>query len=149
MKFISLWQPWASFVARGYKRWETRSWQTEYRGPLAIHAARTTTDIWSYRFKLLDAGVIASHDEPDDFPKEDKDWPLGCIVAVCRLADCIPTDKVTPTRMERALGDYSPKRYAWILEDIKAVRPLPCTGRQGIRDLPPEIETKIEILEAA
>lgn len=149
MKFISLWEPWASFVARGFKQWETRSWKTEYRGPLAIHAAQTTEELWSYRFKLLDAGVISSHDDPDDFPKEDKDWPLGCIVAVCRLADCIPTEKVRPTQMERALGNYSPKRYAWILEDIKAVKPVAFRGAQGIRDLPAEVEARLEVLGAA
>ena len=35
MKAISLWQPWASAVALGSKRVETRSWSTSYRGPLA------------------------------------------------------------------------------------------------------------------
>ncbi len=42
MKAITLHQPWATLVAVGAKRIETRSWATSYRGPLAIHAARTT-----------------------------------------------------------------------------------------------------------
>lgn len=33
MKAISLWQPWASAIAVGAKRVETRSWATKYRGP--------------------------------------------------------------------------------------------------------------------
>jgi activating signal cointegrator 1 len=40
MKAITLTQPWATLVAIGAKRIETRSWPTNYRGPLAIHAAK-------------------------------------------------------------------------------------------------------------
>uniref|UniRef100_A0A6M3J354 ASCH domain-containing protein n=1 Tax=viral metagenome TaxID=1070528 RepID=A0A6M3J354_9ZZZZ len=36
MKAISLWQPWASAMALGWKKIETRSWGTSYRGPPLI-----------------------------------------------------------------------------------------------------------------
>ena len=39
MKAITIWQPWASLIACGAKKYETRSWPTKYRGPIAIHAA--------------------------------------------------------------------------------------------------------------
>ena len=39
MKALTIWQPWASLIARGVKQYETRSWATKYRGPIAIHAA--------------------------------------------------------------------------------------------------------------
>ena len=41
IKALSLWQPWASAIAVGYKHYETRSWKTDYRGWLGIHAAKT------------------------------------------------------------------------------------------------------------
>jgi hypothetical protein len=40
MKAITLYQPWATLVAIGAKRIETRSWSTQYRGPLAIHVSK-------------------------------------------------------------------------------------------------------------
>lgn len=40
MKGLTLTQPWATLVAIGAKRVETRSWSTNYRGPIAIHAAK-------------------------------------------------------------------------------------------------------------
>lgn len=40
MKAITIWQPWASLLAIGAKKYETRSWATNYRGPIAIHAAK-------------------------------------------------------------------------------------------------------------
>ena len=38
VRAISLWQPWATLIANGHKRYETRAWRTAYRGPLLIHA---------------------------------------------------------------------------------------------------------------
>ena len=39
MKAITIWQPWATLLPLGIKLYETRSWATSYRGPIAIHAA--------------------------------------------------------------------------------------------------------------
>ena len=33
MKAVTVRQPWATLIALGMKRFETRSWQTKYRGP--------------------------------------------------------------------------------------------------------------------
>src|SRR6266699_6473957 len=38
---LTMTDPWGSLVAAGAKRIETRSWSTAYRGPLAIHVAKT------------------------------------------------------------------------------------------------------------
>jgi hypothetical protein len=40
MKAITIIQPWATLIAFGEKEFETRSWATNYRGNLAIHAGR-------------------------------------------------------------------------------------------------------------
>jgi hypothetical protein len=40
MKTLTLTQPWATLVSLGAKTFETRSWKTDYSGPLAIHAAK-------------------------------------------------------------------------------------------------------------
>ena len=39
MKALSLYEPWATLIALGEKRYETRSWTTTYRGPLLICAS--------------------------------------------------------------------------------------------------------------
>lgn len=40
MKVISIIQPWATLIALGEKKFETRSWKTKYHGELAIHAIK-------------------------------------------------------------------------------------------------------------
>ncbi len=39
MKAITIQQPWTSLLAHRVKKYETRSWATAYRGPIAIHAS--------------------------------------------------------------------------------------------------------------
>lgn len=138
-----------TFMLRRYKRWETRSWRTSYRGPIALHAAKTTECLDDAGLKLVEAGIKASMFDPDPpgFPQEVKDWPLGCIVAVGDLKDCVPTETANPSPMERALGDYSPERFAWIFgDDLRPVKPLPFRGMQGLKDLPAEVEARLEYL---
>jgi activating signal cointegrator 1 len=125
MKAISLWQPWASLIAIGAKRIETRSWPTSYRGPLAIHAAKhTSKDLeWFCRHSAVREAIGNI---------QYRDLPLGAIVAVCRLVDCIETDEANPLGNERLFGDYGHGRFAWILDNIEAIEPVPYRGRQGL-----------------
>lgn len=46
MKAITLWQPWATAMAMGVKRIETRSWFTRHRGDLLICAAKRSPQNW-------------------------------------------------------------------------------------------------------
>lgn len=85
MKTLSLTQPWATLVAIGEKRIETRSWATNYRGPLAIHASKGFPR-WAvelaltepFRSTLATAGV-----------KQLADLPTGAVIATCTLVDCL------------------------------------------------------------
>ena len=83
MKAITLWQPWASLLACGAKEYETRSWATSYRGPIAIHAAaKKPSTIWEAIECIVDEvraalGII----DPDDLPR-------GCIIATAELVGC-------------------------------------------------------------
>lgn len=129
MKALSLTQPWASLVAIGAKHVETRSWQTPFRGPLAIHAAKVfppyardfAEEILPYR-SLFVHGLRA------------RDLPLGAIVATCRLVGCVRTELMWDiSEQEREFGDYSPGRWAWVLEDIvRLPEPIPARGALGL-----------------
>lgn len=150
MKALSLWQPWATLIAIGAKRVETRSWATSYRGPLAIHAAKR----WD---EAVRAAAIANHHIAVAMSAVGLTaWdvlPRGAVVATCELVDCQPTAsgvtldgwiaggvlwELTP--YERAFGDYTPGRYAWLLADVKPLpTPIPMRGAQGLFDLPGEL----------
>jgi len=140
MKTISLWEPWASAIAKGIKLIETRSWKTAYRGPLAIHASRTKDHVgfiyWpEVREYYVDAGIT----DPSQLR-------FGEVVAVCDLVDCVPTQELIRsgqvTSQEGHFGNYEPGRFGWKLENIRPlVRGLSWRGSQGFFGIP---DTAIE-----
>lgn len=129
MKAISLWQPWASYVAAGMKRYETRSWPTSYRGPLAIHAAkRTMTE--------GERELLAEWSLP---PDPAFTLPFGAIVATCELVECVRMDATNIAKCdarESALGDWYPGRWAWCLVNVVPLaEPMPTRGAQGLWEI--------------
>lgn len=130
MKAITLWQPWASLVAHGFKKFETRSWATTYRGPLVIHAAKRFTEqekwycLHDFKEQLVEGGI-----------RRLSEIPLGAALCVVDLVDVLPTDTVYPTisRIERKAGNYQAGRFAWKLENLRPFpEPVPMKGRQGL-----------------
>lgn len=142
MKALTLTQPWATLVAIGAKRIETRSWRTDYRGPLAIPFAAWMADFdvfplscrsgqpWNRMKEVLDEHGIT-------------ETPRGAIVATCWLLGCVPTGGLAPLPEagtdEGLFGDYGPGRFAWLLGNIIPVpRPIPARGKLGLWDWDPQ-----------
>jgi hypothetical protein len=115
---ISLWQPWASFIAIGVKKYETRHWAAPSRligKRIAIHAAKRKPekdDIeWWHRIAGADA------------PLHKGAFVCTAVLVACRNAQNVPWDE---------FGDYGNGRFAWELADIEPlIPPVPGTGRQG------------------
>lgn len=138
VKALSLTQPWAEAVAALIKEWETRSWSTNYRGPLVIHAA-----------KGFPAYAREFADVEHTIGRMPARVPLGAIVAVTTLTDVRPTVEVAleVSALERLYGDYSPGRFAWRLEGTRRLaEPIPCKGALGLWTPPPDV---LETLRAA
>lgn len=139
MKAITIWQPWATLLVSGKKKYETRSWATSYRGPIAIHAAkrpvRRTIDAL-----VADRGAgwltLDYFDSLFMRPGELNQLPTGAIVGTAILTRCnLVTEaflaKLTP--MELALGDFTLGRYAWEFQMMVPVDPpVPARGMQGL-----------------
>jgi hypothetical protein len=135
MKALTLTQPYATLIAISAKKIETRSWRTSYRGPLAIHAAKGFPR-WAREFTLEPVCYDAARIFATPIGKIYAAYPLGCILATCRLVACTLTSLAFEERLdarERAFGDYSPGRFAWILEDVEQLpEPIPATGALGL-----------------
>jgi len=134
VKALTLTQPWATLVAIGAKWIETRSWRTEYRGPLAIHAAKgmphwamDTCQEEPFRGVLLAAGIAGVCD-----------LPRGAVIATCRLVGCLPTEIFFPSEREREFGDFDSGRFAWLLDEIVALpAPIAAKGALGLWEWTP------------
>ncbi len=132
MKAITLTQPWATLVALGAKRIETRSWATRYTGPLAIHAAKSIPGWVSDWFMQNGyARVTLAHcgvHQVSDLKK----LPRGAVIATCELVNVISVEELSPCEAERAFGDYSPGRFAWLLQNVHVIEPVECRGALGL-----------------
>lgn len=148
MKAITLYQPWASLVAVGAKKFETRSWSTSYRGPIAIHASKKHPyhSIGGIIGETTDAMLVALGG------LDLRELPLGVIVATAELVGCWHTygraeiiccgnlKGSRPGRIndfvsndDLIFGDFSRGRFAWELENIKQLQtPIPVRGMQGL-----------------
>ena len=137
MKALTILQPWASLIACGAKKFETRSWSTKYRGPIAIHVAQhkdTPRCAWQEPFKseLAKAGMFS------EYPGGKIGFSLrynGCVIAIAELVACVEmTNELIALvpEPEKSFGWYEPGRFMWMLENVKAIEPVPAKGKQGI-----------------
>ncbi len=132
LKALTLTQPWATLVALGVKRYETRSWKTNYRGLLAIHAALTMTPMaHEFTRECVAQGWF--------------DWqtaftlPRGAFVAVVDLLSCHATKDMQPRSREAAVGDWSPGRWAWELRLVQRFEAIEARGRLGLWTVPADL----------
>jgi hypothetical protein len=128
-KVLSLLQPWASLVIMGLKQIETRSWTTDYRGTLLIHASAGKA-----------GKFIAENEAIKKHIPDYKSLPFGYIIGQVQLTDIVRVSELNlvPEEIDRlsleekAFGDNG-SRYAWLFSEAEAFEELiPATGRLGL-----------------
>lgn len=134
MMALTLWQPWATLWLNGPKIHETRGRPFNYRGWLAVHAAKRKPNA-----NELMPDLIATLEK-----REGINWrwrlPLGQLLGAVYVEDCSSTNVVTPIDgNDFVSGDWSAGRYAIrrsIDDVIKLDKPIDLIGRQGRFYLP-------------
>lgn len=158
MKAITIHQPWASLIVSGDKLYETRTWPTKHRGPIAIHAGKTI-DHDVFQFMLCKQATMAQLIACGITPENIDELPRGVVIATADLvnvwrivhhpgtnvdkakhiplgAESLSTDKhapdfadyFVPTEKEIALGHWTPGMYAWELQNVR-VLPVPVPAK--------------------
>lgn len=133
MKVLTIKQPWASLIALGEKKIETRSWKTSYRGTLLIHAG-----------KKIETSICKQDPFTEILYKHnivlEQNMPVGAIIAKCELVDCLKiigavyengifkpklsNGETVSIHNEWYFGDYTPGRYAWKLDNVKLLKKI-------------------------
>jgi len=121
MKVLTIKQPWANLIIDGYKKYEFRSWKTNYRGKILIHA-----------------GLSVEGDMEKRFQEYNLNYDYGCIIGEANLVECILVDE----KFNQELRDINPlvysksnhvEKYAWKLENIvKYDKPIYVKGKLGL-----------------
>lgn len=121
MKTLTIKEPWATLIVDGYKKYEFRSWKTNYRGKILIHA-----------------GMSLESDNLKRFKNYNLTCSKGAIIGEADLVDCIKVDEEFINELRKidsvvyALSNHS-KNYAWKLENvIKYDNPIYVKGKLGL-----------------
>ncbi len=132
MKALTLWQPWATLIAVRLKSIETRSWDTRYRGPLAIHSAAR-----KFRGSEGEQWLMKQSDEIFDAIEDacggitDDRFPPGVVICTCSLVDTVQFPH--PSAPPDPYGYFTAGRFGWRLENITPLEvPIAAKGKQGL-----------------
>lgn len=145
MKALTIRQPWAFAICRLGKRVENRSWSTNHRGPILIHAA---AGCGKAEMGLSLREIQRAMSDPEArsralgpvFAREAMGAPRGAIVALATLGSAL-----LPAFDGRARDPWHmPNQYGLRLSDVLVLdRPIPCKGRLGLWDVPAEIVAQV------
>ena len=109
MKVLTLKQPWATLVAEGIKKYEFRSWKTNYRGKVLIHA-----------------GSGVDKKELDKFKDLNLEYPSKRIIAEVEIEDCLELDDELNNKIINenniAYGKKYRIGYAWKIGNVKKIK---------------------------
>lgn len=121
MKVLTIKEPWATLIIEGYKKFEFRSWKTNYRGKILIHS-----------------GLSLEKDMVERFKDYNLTYNPGYIIGEAEITDCIKVDE----KFNQELRKINPivygrsnhaENYAWKLENIKKYdKPISCKGKLGL-----------------
>ncbi|COF05521.1 MULTISPECIES: ASCH domain-containing protein [Bacillus] len=138
MKVLSMIQPWASLFLSNEAHYETRTWNTKYRGSLAIHTSKKIDS------NACNNDIIHSILSKQGLNKNN--LPTGKIIGVCNLINCLKVieDNQTSAVLEDGrivsgndyfLGDFRVGNYAWEVSNKEMlINYIPARGNLGLWD---------------
>lgn len=148
IKALPLWQPWASLVALGAKRVETRDYPPGRIGlragqRIAIHATKTDREMW-----------VCEEWPFSDHIADPAALPLGALIATCTIDRASEITEASAAALlernptEHAFGLYTPGRWAWVLRDVEQLpAPVPFRGSQGAFEVPVALLDGVTVVE--
>ena len=122
MKALTIHQPWATLIMLGLKPVENRSCRYKHRGPLLIHAGRSTefmSVIHDPAFRNYAALLSA---QPP--------LPFGCILGQVTVIDCLSAEEY---RYHFGDDQWVAGPFCLVLENpIRLAHPIAYRGQQGL-----------------
>jgi len=132
VKTLSIRQPYAWLIVNGLKDIENRSWPTEYRGPVLVHAGKTrmTRDDWQFwRENFEEFGEVLFTEETIQY---------GGIVGAMNIVDCVT----------RSDSPWFEGEYGFVIDSAMTCDFIPLAGRLGFFDTAITVDlTKLEPMQ--
>lgn len=108
MKTLTIKEPYATLIKEKIKKYEFRTWKTNYRGEILIHAGKSIVK--------------------EETKKYNYEYKSGKIIAIAKIEDCIKVDenfkkqlKLENEKLYYNAINSKEKLYAWKLVDVKEI----------------------------
>lgn len=142
IKCMALWQPWATLVIEGLKKYETRSQYSSHRGLTGIHATKTSPS-WArelfYKEPFLSRLYALGY-------KKFEDLPTGGVIGTVRVKEWLKMIEwnkqpvhpkveinIIGDSVEKEFGNWEAGRYAIQMErPVRFYQPFPAKGTQSL-----------------
>jgi hypothetical protein len=122
MKALSIRQPWAELILQGRKQIELRTWNTNYRGQIVIHAGQ----------QVKEEHCRAYGFNPEELVR-------GALVGTVEIVDVIAFDEESynaHAAEHLRLGKWPGDLVGWRLANpVRFETPIPMSGKQGLFDV--------------
>src|SRR5690349_22078817 len=126
MKAISIRPPWAWAILHAGKDIENRTWKTNYRGPMAVHASGNMSRPY-YEQAVEEIKKVAPRAKVPPF----EEMARSAIVGVVEIAGC---EKKTGSKW------HEKGNWGFVLKKPRAlVKPVECNGWLGVWEVPDEV----------
>lgn len=128
MKGLTVLQPWADAIAYLDKRVENRTWRAQYRGPIVLHAGKSTA---SYTARAVNDISSASGGRTTSMPQ----MRLGCALAIVRIRASMSVEQFRAEGLHHvpSIGNWLDGPYAfWLDEPLVLEMPVSMRGAQGL-----------------
>jgi hypothetical protein len=117
MKALSVRQPWAFLIACGIKDIENRSWETNYRGRIYIHAGQRFDP--NALIELLEMGMSLAR----ALMLHSNQVARGMIIGEVDIVDCITSSN----------SKWFKGKFGWVLANPELYeKPIPYKGKLGL-----------------
>lgn len=140
MKALSIRQPWAWAIIRGFKPWENRTWNSNFCGMFAVHAS-LTFDHGGYRWICANHKMLGI--DVADIPAA-ADFVRGEIVGFATMDGCVKVDKYN----EKEPWLFGPVGFK-ISEPMELIEPIKCKGALNFFYLPKRVDKMVTAMLCA
>ena len=118
MKVLTIKEPWASLIVQGFKKYEFRSWKTNYRGKILSHAGLSKENV-------------------EVFEQYNLDISSGEIIREAYITDCTLVDDIFNKKLreidKNVYGNNHVGLYAFKLDRVvKYKRKIKAKGKLGL-----------------
>lgn len=115
---ISIKQPWAHFIVCGKMDVENRSWRTNFRGPILIHASGQADAIYLEDEEFIARAIGEPY--PDELSEDHA--PCGGIVGMAEIVDCVSASD----------SPWFTGEHGFVLRHARRLPFVPMHGKLGI-----------------